>query len=377
MPLSEVLDALRSLAPEWLAEPWDQVGLHLGGSSQAIGGGLLCIDLTEAVVAEAVEKRCELIVAYHPPIFAPLQRLTDDGPWPQRRILAAIRAGLAVYSPHTALDAVRGGVCDWLAEIAAGGQRSIEASRPILPSRARRDEYKVIVFVPVADEAAVRKAMSEAGAGGVGDYRECSFSSPGTGGFLPVEGAHPTIGRVGERAEVDERRLEMLVPGRSLAAVLAAMRSAHPYEEPAADVIKLEAEPLVGSEQTGAGRLVELAQPVAPEALAARLKDALGTAVKLGHQGVKSVRTIAVCPGSGGKLFEEAAARGADAYLTGEMQHHQALDLVQAGKVVLLTGHTHSERPYLPVYRERIARTAAGGLRWHVSQADQAPLTLR
>ncbi|MEM9883559.1 MAG: Nif3-like dinuclear metal center hexameric protein [Planctomycetota bacterium] len=375
MKLDEVLRVLRSVAPERLAEPWDKVGRQLGSPTQRVSGAMLCIDLTETVVAEAVKKKCELIVSYHPPIFRPLEGLRDDGPWTQRRILAAARAGLAVYSPHTALDAVRGGVCDWLC-----GRIGPGSSAPIRPASAERDAFKVVVFVPEADEAAVRSAMAAAGAGGIGNYRECSFSIPGAGGFRPVEGANPAIGEVGKREEVAERRLEMLVPGPRLAEVLGELRRAHSYEEPAFDVLRLEPEPAAAEQAAGAGRVLTLDRGVTPDALATSFDGLPEAAVKLGHRGVKRVRTVAVCPGAGGSLFEEVEASGGggvDAYVTGEMQHHQALDLVQRGRVVVLLGHTASERPYLPVYRDRLRRAEGGSVKWSVSRADRAPLVWR
>ncbi|MEM9914366.1 MAG: Nif3-like dinuclear metal center hexameric protein [Planctomycetota bacterium] len=370
MKLHDVLAGLREVAPEALAEPWDKVGLHLGDPEQAVSRGLLCIDLTEAVVAEAVKKKCELVVAYHPPIFEPIKRLTDDGPWTQRRILAAARANLAVYSPHTALDAAAHGVCDWMCALIADSNGE---GRPIVVKTPPRDELKVVVFVPEDHEVAVREAMGTAGAGGIGNYRECSFSTAGTGGFRPMAGANPAIGQVGRREEVAERRLEMLVPGHKLSDVLLELRGTHPYEEPAYDVFKLEPEPAVASEQVGAGRVLELIQTISPDALTASFAHLPETVVKLGHRGVKRIKSVAVCPGAGGSLFEGVDA---DAYVTGEMQHHQALDLVQRGKVVVLLGHTPSERPYLPIYRGLIQKTVAKAVKWSVSRADRAPLTL-
>ncbi|MEM1027819.1 MAG: Nif3-like dinuclear metal center hexameric protein, partial [Planctomycetota bacterium] len=370
MKLHDVLAGLREVAPEALAEPWDKVGLHLGDPEQAVSRGLLCIDLTEAVVAEAVKKKCELVVAYHPPIFEPIKRLTDDGPWTQRRILAAARANLAVYSPHTALDAAKHGVCDWMCMLISDSNGE---GRPIVVKTPPRDEFKVVVFVPEDHEVAVREAMSKFGAGGIGNYRECSFSTAGTGGFRPMVGANPVIGKAGRREEVAERRLEMLVPGDKLADVLLELRGTHPYEEPAYDVFKLEPEPAVAADQVGTGRVLELIQAISPDALAASFAQLPETVIKLGHRGVKRIKRVAVCPGAGGSLFEGVEA---DAYVTGEMQHHQVLDLVQRGKVVVLLGHTASERPYLPIYRGLIQKTAAKGVKWSVSRADRAPLTL-
>jgi dinuclear metal center YbgI/SA1388 family protein len=372
MKLATVIEHLQTLAPEHLAEGWDRVGLQVGDPEQDIEGGMLCIDLTEAVVAEAVDQNCQLVVAYHPPIFQPLTGLTADGPWTQRRILQAVRENLAIYSPHTALDAVSGGACDWLAGCIAPGN-----TLPITAIQPKRDDYKIVVFVPLVDEAKVRQAMADAGAGGIGNYRECSFSTDGVGGFTPQPGANPSIGEVGQREEVAERRLEMLCPGSQLVEVLHRLRQAHPYEEPAFDLFRQEPEPLRPTDAEGAGRLLKLDQPISSEQLRQKLSQALNVPIKIGDPTDQPIRTIAVCPGSGGKLFEPLADReDIDAFVTGEMQHHQALDLTQRGKVVALAGHTHTERPYLPTYRERMRKTELSQLDWHISEADTAPLRI-
>lgn len=367
MKLDQLLTAFRAVAPEHLAGGWDKVGLHAGALNQTIERGLLCIDLTHAVIDEALANNCEMIVAYHPPIFAPLQRLTDDGPWSQTRMVRCVREGLAVYSPHTALDAVRGGMNDWLCGGIGAGR-----SRPIDIEANRRDEYKLVVFVPMDDEAKVREAMSNAGAGWIGNYRECSFTVPGEGGFRPIEGANPTIGEVGKRETVAERRMEMIVAGRHVRAVVAALREAHPYEEPAFDLFKLEPEPLAESDQHGAGRLLTLDEPINAATLAERVKKLLGLShVKLADGG-GAIRTVAVCPGAGGKLFEPVVA---DAYVTGEMQHHHVLDLKQQGRSVVLAGHTNTERPYLPTYRDKLV-TAGANIEWVISETDRAPMRI-
>lgn len=368
MKLKDLLTAFRAVAPESLAEGWDKVGLHTGSLDQDISAGLLCIDLTHAVIDEAVRQKCQLILAYHPPIFAPLQRLTDEGPWSQTRMVRCVRKGLAVYSPHTALDAARGGMNDWLCE--GLGQGNAE---PIAPNGQQRNEYKVVVFVHEANEASIRQAMAEAGAGWIGNYRECSFSADGEGGFRPIEGANPTIGQVGQRETVAERRLEMIVGGQHLAAVIAALRAAHPYEEPAIDLFKLEPEPMPADQQTGSGRLLTLDEPIDADTLADRVKARLGmSAVKLAKPATDTgpIRTIAVCPGAGGKLFESVQA---DAYVTGEMQHHHVLDVSQQGSAVVLAGHTNTERPFLPTYRDKLV-AAGGEIAWHLSEADRAPM---
>ncbi|BAM03506.1 Nif3-like dinuclear metal center hexameric protein [Phycisphaera mikurensis] len=370
MRLDDLITALAGIAPEANAGSWDRVGLQVGDPAADVAAGMLCIDLTPAVAAEAAAAGCGLVVAYHPPVFEPLRSLRADAGWAQRRVWDCVHAHLAVYSPHTALDAVRGGVCDWLAERCGAG-----VSVPLEPAAAAGGAaaggYKLVVFVPAEAEAALRSALWAAGAGAQGRYDRCWFSSAGEGGFRPLEGAEPAIGAVGEQATVAERRVEVLVPGTRLSAVLAALRAAHPYEEPAFDLLRREPEPADPATQPGAGRLLTLAEPATLAELAGRVGRALGVPLKVGGDPGLRVGTVAACPGSGGKLFEGVDA---DLYLTGEMQHHQALDLVQRGRGVVLGGHTNTERPYLPVYREKIRATAAGALRWEISEADAAPL---
>jgi len=368
MKLQDALTVLRRVAPEPLAEAWDKVGLQVQPQPEQIERALLCIDLTEAVAEEAVDRDAQLVVSYHPPIFQPLAGLTDAD-WKQRALLKLIRRGIGVYAPHTALDAARGGVNDWLCQLIGPG-----TATPISPTGQSRDEYKLVIFVPDTDEQPVREAMSQAGAGWIGNYRECSFATPGEGGFRPLEGANPTVGRVGTRETVAERRMEMIVEGRYLAAVLAAARQAHSYEEPAIDVFKLEPEPTPPQQHTGSGRVLTLDEPINAQALRQRLTDGLGVPVKLGGPSQDAqLTTVAVCPGAGGSLFEACEA---DAYVTGEMRHHQALDLVQRGKTVALAGHTNTERPYLPTYRDRLIEAGGDAIDWLVSSVDAAPLQL-
>ena len=319
LPLHKTLAALQKIAPEHLAEPWDKVGLHVGDPRQEVDAALLCIDLTEAVVAEAAEKNCQLIVAYHPPIFAPLERLNDDGPWTQRRILAAVRAGTAVYSPHTALDAVRGGTNDWLCD----GLGEAASRVPIVSHHQSGGLCKVVVYVPRDEAARLRRAMSDAGAGGIGRYTECSFNVDGLGTFRGDATTNPAVGEPGRLETVEETRVEMVCPQDAVAGVLAAVRAAHPYEEPAVDVLQL-ADSLAGGGgegaqgAPGAGRVHHLVEPISATTLAARVKRRLGLdrvklGVEAGAEGGEDIRSIAVCVGSGGKLFDTLPGAGAGA----------------------------------------------------------------
>jgi len=371
MRVSEAISVLERLAPLALAEPWDRVGLQIGDPASPVRRALICIDMTEAVVREAVKFRAGLILAYHPPIFEPLKSLTAS----DRKSCAVrrcIRAGISVYSPHTALDAAEGGMNDWLA--AGLGTGDIAPIKPVSLGTAVR--CKVVVFTPPDHAAALREAMSRSGAGQIGEYSECSFATPGEGTFRGSAAAKPAIGKAGRFERVGELRVEMVCDMKQVPKVLAAARAAHPYEEPAIDLYRLEPEP-AKDVATGAGRVVTLDQSVTIKELSARLKRRLG--VRSLFTGipvrVSKVRRVGVCVGAGGSLLEQAG--GIDAFITGEMRHHDALAAVERGVAIFLAGHTQTERPYLREYRRRIMKAASdcgkgNEMEWIISREDGA-----
>lgn len=390
-PLAAVLDAIETIAPLPLAEPWDKVGLHVGNRSQRITRALLCIDLTEPVLDEAAKRKAQLIIAYHPVIFTPVDRLTD-ATWQQRVLIEAVRRNIAVYCPHTALDAAKGGPNDSLAQglgkgtlqpltpTPAPGSSRAPAATAAGDAPATAQQYKLVVFVPEADADALRARLSDAGAGVIGNYTQCSFGSAGQGTFLGGAGSNPAVGRAGQLERVAELRMEMVVPAAALPAAIETLRKHHPYEEPAFDVYRLTATAGRQADDdpaaTGAGRLLTLDKPATADALvhAVKRRLALSRLRVARPPGADQVRTVAVCVGAGGSLFEHVEA---DAYVTGEMRHHDVLDLTARGKLVILAGHTHTERPYLPTYRQRLADACATArlpaIDWHISEADRAP----
>lgn len=369
MRLETVLQTLRRIAPENLAESWDKVGLAVGDTAWSVRAGLLCIDLTEAVLAEAKSRRANLIVAYHPPIFKPLDALTSSNV-KQRVILNAAAAKIAIYSPHTALDAASGGVNDWLCDGLGTGTR-----RPIVSSvGAAEDACKLVTFVPVEHADTLRASLAAAGAGRIGAYDQCSFGVVGEGSFRGGAGTNPTVGRAGRLERVPELRLEMICPKRSLADVLTALRATHPYEEPAFDIYPLIAEPVCSP--VGMGRVLELDRPASLASIVRRVKRHLGVNHVEVSDGSKktSIRTIGVCAGAGGSLLDKAGP--IDLFLTGEMRHHDVLDARTRGINIILAGHTQTERPYLHTYANHIRSMLGNKPPWYVSNADIAPSSI-
>ncbi len=384
MKLAALLEQLDSLVPLRLAESWDRVGLHLGDGDWSVSRGMVCIDLTPAVLGEAVEMKADLVIAYHPPIFEPLRSLVASDPR-QRMLLEAARRRIALYSPHTALDAVAGGVNDFLCEPILPGWHAASIKglaslpggrvRPLRRAGAPSDPrlYKLITFVPTEHAPALRQALAEAGAGVIGAYTHCSFTVAGQGTFRGGEGTRPAVGKAGQLEHVPEERIETVVPQSALAAVTAALRAAHPYEEPAFDLVALQAPPAVGDALAGQGRLIELEKSLPVQQLAHRLKRHLGldTMELAVPESTKRVQRIGLCAGAGGSLLAEAGE--VDLFITGEMRHHEVLAALARGTAILLAGHTQTERPYLPSFIQRLQSEIPGTLTWHLSKLDQAP----
>jgi dinuclear metal center YbgI/SA1388 family protein len=366
MLLRELTAVLDSIAPLRYAEPWDNVGLLAGDPAQTVSGVLLTIDYTAAVAAEARDAGCDAVIAYHPPLFSAVKRITGDGS--TALLHDAIRRGVALYSPHTALDVADGGTNDLLADLVGLGVDR----RPLRPHAAAATEYKLVTFVPADAVDIVSQALFAAGAGHIGNYAACSFRGPGTGTFFGQAGTIPTVGVAGRMESADELRVETVVPIGKVEPVLRALRETHPYEEPAFDLVVLAAPP----SSRGIGRLGPVAEVTAVEVVE-RVKRGLEVShVLFAGDPARPVRTVAMCAGAGGDLLGEAIAAGADLYLTGELRHHDALRAVAAGMAVICTLHSNSERAVLRRLADRLGREAPGPA-YQVSRADRDPFAIR
>jgi len=368
MRLSHLITLCNRIAPETLAEEWDHVGLQCGDPEAEVSKLLLCLDLTDAVLAEARALDAECILSHHPLLFRPVFSLREDR-YPARLLAGLIRSGIAAYAMHTNLDSTRPGTSDALAE-ALG----IVETEPLVPAArpAETAHYKLAVFVPAADADRVRKALGDAGAGALGNYSHCSFSARGTGSFRPLEGAHPAIGSIGTQEYVPEEKVEVIVPKGILPRVLDAMLAAHPYEEVAYDLLPL------GPPPTGAGlgRFGRMETPCTVEELAERARACLPTSrVALAGDPGRRVERVAVCGGAGGDLVDAAAAAGADLLLTGDVKHHQAHHALERGLAVIDAGHYGTERPVLDLLARLLRENAGDALEVHLSRVCTDPFT--
>jgi dinuclear metal center YbgI/SA1388 family protein len=323
---------------------------------------MTCLTVTPTSAREAVERTAQLIVTHHPVLFRPVQRLTSDNPQ-GRMLLELIHGGVAVYSPHTAFDGTAGGINDMLAE-----RIGLTGCRPLRPSTTSA-RVKLVAFVPQGDLEKVSRAMFDSGAGVIGEYRECSFRIAGRGTFFGSDASNPSVGQAGRREEVDEWRLEVVCPQSAVTRVVAAMRAAHSYEEPAYDIYPLASEP----GRTGAGRCGELQNASSLEAFATRVRTALsGSLVQVVGPRDRLIQRVAVACGSGSEFLSDASAHGCDVLVTGEASFHRLLEAEATGMALVLAGHFATERFAVDVLAEKLSKEFPDLQIW-ASRSEQMP----
>ena len=335
--VAHVVAALDAWAPPGQKADFDRVGLQVGDPAAAVSRVLVALDLTPAVVDEAAETGAELVVTHHPLLFKPVGRVTAHDAVGSL-VWRLARAGVSYAAVHTNLDAAWGGVSFALAELLG-----VEDARLLAPLDGVM--RKVVVFVPEGAADAVRGALAEAGAGEIGAYAGCSFSSPGVGRFTPGAAASPAVGEAGGGEEaVEEVRIEVVVPQWEVGRVQRAVAAAHPYEEPALDVYPVEGP----ATRQGYGAVGELAEPMPLPAFLARVAERLGAgALRYAGDDGASVRRVAVCGGAGLSFLPAALASGADAYVTSDVTYHrfsEALDTEGRPRLALVdAGHYETE----------------------------------
>lgn len=361
--VSDWLELLDEWYPPAWAEEWDNVGLQVGDRSRRAERALVALDPTAEVVGEAADKGCGLLVAHHPLLFRPLSRLDVDEPV-GRTLAAALSGGVAVVACHTNADVASPGVSDALAEAL-----DLEVTG-VLDETAAGERVKLVTFVPADATAKVLDAIAGAGGGVIGEYTHCSYRVSGTGTFLPSDRARPAVGERGSLNEVEEDRLEVVVPRDRLRAAALAMVDAHPYEEVAYDVY-----PLASGGGLGLGRVARPRSPLTASALADVCRERLGGSVRVAGKDDVDVRNVALCGGSGASLIPAALRAGVDAYVTGDVKHHEALDAASDGLTVIDAGHHGTEWPFVPHLAGRLATAGLGEVL--VSEVSTDPFSPR
>lgn len=332
MKIGEIASLLESIADPSLQEPYDNAGLITGNARWECSGIICSLDATEEVVREAIEKKCNLVVAHHPIIFNGLKKLNGKN-YVEKTIITAIKNDIAIYAIHTNLDNVIGGVSGKMAAMLGLEQVSIL-------SQKENTLKKLFTFVPAGKAEQVRNAIFEAGAGHIGNYSECSFTSEGTGTFKAGDGSDPYVGKIGERHTEKELRIEVVFPAYLEGRIVPAMRSAHPYEEVAFDVVA-QSNPHPG---IGAGIIGRLPAPIPEKEFLALVKKVFGLEI-IRHTAFldKPVKKVALCGGAGSFLISSALGAGADVFITADMKYHEFFDA--NGRILVADiGHYESEQ---------------------------------
>ncbi|MGB0424244.1 MAG: Nif3-like dinuclear metal center hexameric protein, partial [Flavobacteriales bacterium] len=314
-----------------LQESYDNSGLIVGHPDDEIHGAIICLDSTEAVIDEAIEKKANLVIAHHPIVFSGLKRFNGQT-YIERVVMKAIKHGIAIYAIHTNLDNVSNGVNAMICS-------ALNIENPQILSPKKGLLNKLVVFLPEENRAEVKHAMYKAGAGEIGEYSNCSFAQLGTGTFKPGAKSNPHTGSIGDIHSTTEERFEVIVESFSLNSVVSAMLEAHPYEEVAYDVYQLQNK----HQNIGSGMIGELGSELAVADFFDTLKNALGVAVVKHTDFTKEkVKRIAVCGGSGSFLLESAIRQKADVFVTSDFKYHQFFDA--EGKTIIADiGHYESE----------------------------------
>lgn len=329
-----IIQLFESWSPKkYACMPNDPIGLALGTLNKEVRNVLVTLDVTDAVVDEAIANNCELIIAHHPPIFMKLSNLRTDNP--QGKLYEKIlKNDIAVYAAHTNLDVAPGGVNDLLADALQ------LQNRRVLDETYAESLMKLAVFIDVDNADMLRQALVKAGAGEIGDYDSCSFSTEGTGRFRAREGADPYIGEVGKVEEVREEKIEVVFSSALKNRVLKAMLNAHPYEEPAYDLFEMA----VDTNKQGLGRIGTLAEPMSLKDFAEFVKVQLDVpALRVVGPLDAVVRKVAVIGGDGNKYVRTAQFAGADVFVTGDIGFHIAQDAEVNGLNIVDPGH-HVEK---------------------------------
>jgi len=332
MKIKEITDFLEDYAPLHYQESYDNSGLIVGDVNAKVKGALITLDCTEDVIDEAMARNCNLVIAHHPIIFAGLKKLNGSN-YIQRTVIKAIKNDITIYAIHTNLDNVHNGVSAKIAE-----KLGLENCRVLAPKSDLLRQ--LVVYCPVINAAALKMALFDAGAGAIGDYDQCSFTSVGSGTFRANGNCIPFVGKIGEQHTENEERIEVIYPKYKERTILNAMQIAHPYQEVAHQLYALENK----HQLVGAGIVGELQSAVKNKAFLEQIKNVMQTDCIRHTSLVKDkIKIVAVCGGSGSFLLNNAKSVGADIFITADFKYHEFFDAEQ-DIIIADIGHYESEQ---------------------------------
>ena len=344
MRVREITDHIESIAPLSYQESYDNAGLQTGHPDKEVSGVLLCIDVTDAVIDEALRLDVDMIISHHPLIFTGLKKLTGSN-YTERMVIRAVRHDISIYAAHTNLDAVHNGVNHKICE-----KLALQETRVLVPMVDQL--RKLAFFVPKDHADKVRQEIFRAGAGHIGNYDMCSFSSPGEGTFRGSEESDPFVGEKGSLHMEPELRVETIFQKDREKRILQALIRSHPYEEVAYDVY-----PLANTyERAGSGAIGLLPEPLDEGSFLQLLKDRFRTpSIRYSMLTGKKIRNVALCGGSGSFLIHAAMASGADAFVSGDIKYHRFFDA--DGRLLLVDiGHYESEQFTIEIFYENLTK---------------------
>lgn len=342
MILSDIEKCFEEWAPRWTAWESDNVGIQIGRRSRKVSSILVALDATPAIVQEAVANNIDLIVTHHPLLFRPPSSISDSD-HVGAIVLSLAEKKIALFSAHTNLDSAAGGVSCTLAQ-------ALGVAKPAFLVPLKDTLMKIAVFVPEQHADAVAAAMAGSGAGIIGEYQSCSFRTTGKGTFRGSKHSTPAIGKPLRLEEAAETRLEMIVPRARVTAVVAAMKSAHPYEEVAYDLYKLEN----GNPNVGMGAIGKISKPMSLGKFLAHVKETLhSSSLRFSGSLGQTVKRVAVCGGSGSELLEDAVREQADVFVTADVRYHAFQ--AASGRIALVdAGHYETEHVVLKSIADRL-----------------------
>jgi dinuclear metal center YbgI/SA1388 family protein len=361
MCIDEIISVIEDFAPLALQESYDNAGLLVGGREQIVQGVLLCLDVTEEVIDEAVKKGAGLVIAHHPVIFGGIKKLTGTN-FTERVVLKAVRENISIYAAHTNIDSVWGGVNSRISE-------KIGLKNPEILSPAGGMLRKLVVFVPRDHASKVREALFKAGAGHIGEYDNCSFNLEGEGSFRGSEDSDPFVGKRGAIHFEKEIRVETIFPGFLENRIIESMIRAHPYEEVAYDIYPLQNR----WDRAGMGMVGDLDSDIDAVLFLKKLKDIFGVKT-IRHTKLlqKKIKRVALCGGSGSSLIDAARKSGADIYVSGDFRYHDFFE-AGAGMMIADIGHYESEQFTIEIFYD-LLRKKIPNFAVHFSDVNTNPI---
>ena len=332
MIIKDITDYLEELAPLNYAEDFDNVGLLIGNYSDSVTGVLVTLDTLEKTVEEAITKKCNLIVSFHPIIFGGIKKLNGNS-YVERVVLKAIQNDIAIYATHTALDNSKNGVSAKISEVLG-----LKNNKILLPKKGILK--KLTTFVPIENAEKLRNALFNAGAGNIGNYDRCSFNIDGEGTYRGNQNSNPSIGKKGENHTENETQISVLYESKNETTILASLQKNHPYEEISYDLLTIENV----HQNIGMGMIGDLPTEMEENEFLLFLKEKMKTAC-IRHSNLinKKIKKVALLGGSGSFAISDAIKAGADAYVSADFKYHEFFKA--ENKIILADiGHYESEQ---------------------------------